>query len=368
MSTVKRFGLHAALHSASMKPAVIVVNDITQPGGTERAAVNLAELLIADGRPVTILSLFSNSGRPPFACSATLRVWHAGLNIAQNTVQRLLNTVRALGRLGLERGSILIGTTVAINTALALVPRRQGWRTVGCEHFNYEDTSALNQRVRRWAYPRLHRVVVLTETDRQRYLQDGLQTTVIPNSLSLFPEATSNLEQTRLLAVGRLIPRKGFTELVEIVAPLLKRHPVWSLDIIGSGELRENLQHQVEGHGLTGRVHLVPATPAIDKHYQNSAIYLMSSRSEAFGLVIIEAKAYGLPVVAFDAPHGPRDIVRPDDGFLVPMDRPDLFAQHTEVLMTNPELRRQMGAQARKNVQMYLPERIAPLWRELLKM
>lgn len=352
-----------------MKRIYLLVNDIHSPGGTERATLSLAGVLSDQGYNVEILSLYSSAAVGNIEVPG-IAVRNVNFPQTQHLLHRQLNLIKALRRLDIPRGAVVIGTNVGINTGMALIAQLRGWRTVGCEHMIYEDTSRFNKMIRKFFYKWLDNVVVLTQEDQKSYSRDGIKTSVIPNMLPFYPEDIniSTVESKKLLAVGRLTPGKGFDKIIPLLAPLLHRYPEWALDIMGEGELRPMMEEQIRTLSLDGQVHLPGASKAIEEHYGGASIFLLTSRSESFGMVLIEAKAFGLPVVAYDAPHGPRDIVsQEEDGFLVPLGDASTFLEKTEVLVSRPDLWRDFSVQARENVKVYLPERVAPLWIDLIE-
>jgi len=111
-----------------------------------------------------------------------------------------------------------------------------------------------------------------------------------------------------------------------------------------------------------------PPVANIEKEYLDSSIMVVSSRSEGFGMVLIEAMACGVPCVAFDCPHGPADIIsHSNDGFLVEAENNDALATSIMNLIQNEELRFSMGIKAREHVKRYFPEHVMPQWHELFE-
>ena len=102
--------------------------------------------------------------------------------------------------------------------------------------------------------------------------------------------------------------------------------------------------------------------------YQEASIYVMSSRFEGFGMVLTEAMSCGVPVISFDCPCGPNDIIANDkDGILVPNNNINLFSNAIVRLIEDEKSRKTMGAQGNQNVTRYLPEHIVPQWNQLFK-
>ena len=119
---------------------------------------------------------------------------------------------------------------------------------------------------------------------------------------------------------------------------------------------------------IQNTVHFFNPVSNIQEKYQDASIYVLTSRSEGFGMVLIEAMVCGVPCIAFDCPSGPKDIIsNHKDGILVENGNIEGFAKALIELIENKERRKQMGALAKENVTRYLPENVMPLWDELFK-
>lgn len=151
---------------------------------------------------------------------------------------------------------------------------------------------------------RIDGLVVLTRTDGELYnRQLGLYPHVIYNPLTLEPQGESRPEARKFLAVGRFSARhKGFDILIEAFALFARTNSDWTLDIVGEGPEEALLRQLIAHHGLENRVQLHPFTKQIQTYYAAASAYILSSRWEGFGLVMIEAMAHGLPVIASDLP------------------------------------------------------------------
>lgn len=207
--------------------------------------------------------------------------------------------------------------------------------------------------------------VTLTSHDAEEW--KGLKNIqIIPNPLPCIPARHSTLQNKRIISVGRLEPQKGYDLLINAWAIVSGKHPDWHLDIYGDGGVREKLQAQVEELHLQQTCAINPATTEIYSHYIDSSIYVMSSRYEGFGLVLIEAMSCGLPCISFDCPYGPADIINNgEDGILVDPGNIVKMAEAICFLIENESVRQDYGQKALRNVQRYCPENIMPQWERL---
>lgn len=214
---------------------------------------------------------------------------------------------------------------------------------------------------------RLDRFVVLTEEDKASWTELS-NVEVIPDPLAFEIDRLSPLTNKRVIAVGRYVYQKGFDLLLQAWKTIEQQHPDWELAIYGMGDRTPYEQVIKELQINRDRCHLYGSTPDIKSEYLNSSLFAFSSRFEGFGMVLIEAMACGLPVVSFDCPCGPKDIVRhKEDGLLVPSGRPDLLAEALHQVMGNGSLRQKMAAEAINNAKRFQLDGIAMRWKQLFE-
>lgn len=213
----------------------------------------------------------------------------------------------------------------------------------------------------------LDKFIVLTEEDKASWTELS-NVEVIPDPLAFDIAEVSPMKAKRVIAVGRYVYQKGFDLLLQAWAKIEKHFPDWELAIYGMGDRSpyENLARQL-GVDMN-RCHLNGSTQNIKKEYLESSLFVFSSRFEGFGMVLIEAMACGLPVVSFDCPCGPKDIVSHDeDGLLVPSGDIDKLANAMSQLMDSYELRHQMAKNAICNVRRFQIDEIADRWQLLFE-
>jgi glycosyltransferase involved in cell wall biosynthesis len=358
-------------------------------GGTIRTTFNTAGWL-ARTREVEVISVIRRRETPalPFpdgvALSAVDDLREQGSRVLRSlpsalihpedygfTACSFLTDVRLARRLrGLPPGSILITTRPGLNVAApSLVP--DGVTVVGQEHMNFlSHRPGLKARIES-EYPKLEALAVLTEDDLRDYsrMLDGSGTKVvrIPNALPESDGPISQLDRKVVVAAGRLRLQKGFDLLIRAYVEVARAHPDWQLRIYGSGEERQRLRELIVERELYNHVFLMGTSHTLQDELVKGSIFVLSSRYEGFGMVILEAMARGLPVVSFDCPRGPGEIVSSgEDGILVPNGDVNGLTRAIVELIEDEQKRRRFAAAAPGKARRYAIENIGPRWDGLI--
>ena len=222
---------------------------------------------------------------------------------------------------------------------------------------------------------RLDQLVVLTDKSKAAWPELS-NVTVIPDPITIEVKSEKVKSEkcvNRVVTIGRYAYQKGYDLLLQAWAEIsrirdLENGEEWSLDIFGQGNQTDYRQLMVELGIDTDRCHLNGPVEDVVKVYQDSSIFVLSSRFEGFGMVLVEAMAYGLPVVSFDCPAGPDEIITDGvDGLLVPSGDVHALAKKLMVLMSDENLRRRLGQQARQTAQRYDMATLADQWETLFE-
>lgn len=180
--------------------------------------------------------------------------------------------------------------------------------------------------------------------------------------LANFAPPVPQLEEAktlRMVSIGRLVPFKGFTHLLEACAKLKARGIVFSCEIIGDGPLREALQAQVEELDLRADVTLAGSLSQEEVRDRLRAcdLFVLASvfddagASDVFPTVILEAMASAKPVVSTRLAGIPESVVHEETGFLVAPNDSSAFASALEKMGREPETRRRFGAAGRRRIE-----------------
>ncbi|MEI2416955.1 glycosyltransferase family 4 protein [Orrella sp. JC864] len=351
-------------------------------GGAERVAADLSAQWARAGAEVTLVTL-AGADKDVYALHPDVR--RVALGMAGDSGGGMrgllanLRRVRALRlRIVASRAQVVLGMMTTASVLAVLAARGLPVRVIATEHTHppSQSLSRLWRQLRRYAYPRAHRVVALTR-DTARWIEThvpGSRLAVIPNPVHwplqheppvvAPPPAGPRI----LLAVGRLHRDKGFDMLLQAYARIAARFPDWHLVILGEGAERAALAAQIARLGLDGRVSLPGRVGNMDQWYARADLYVLSSRVEGLSNTLLEAMASGLAAVAFDCETGPREIVRDGvDGVLVrPAADEQALAQALAGVMGDEGRRAALAAQAVQVRERFSVERVLGLWRQVL--
>lgn len=338
--------------------------------GAERMTATVANELARRGHRIHILSLCDP--RSCFPLDPSIR--HDALFDRRPSFRsHFLTTIARLRRYVRQHGiSVLVEvdpllTLFTLPACLGLDVRRIAW-----EHCNFDQDLGLPLRrlARRLSARTCERIVVLTELDREKWVRNLRCTNidVIPNTLAFpIPAEPAARTSRTAVAVGRLTDVKGFDVLLQAWVVIAKAFPDWRLRIVGSGELLDSLTQLRDRLSLQECVRLEPARSDIQSVYRDASLLCLSSRYEGFPLVLVEAMAYGLPIVATNCETGVKALLsHGENAQISPVNDPAALARGIAAVISSPELAARLAEAGRRQVHKFAPEEIATRWERLL--
>ena len=376
-----------------------LVFDIYGMGGTVRTVLNVTNYLAQSGYDIEVISVFRYRNIPFFEIDPRIKitVLHDVVNRNENkgdirnkASKKLMNLksrlihpddeghhffsaltdIKMYNYVKSIDSGILVTTRPSFNIFASKFVRK-GVKVIGQEHLNY---AIYPERLKRSIvkhYASLDYLATLTDDDTNDYkelLSSGrVEVKKLTNSIPKLQGGVSQLESKTIIAAGRLVPQKGFDLLIEAFKIVNEKHPDWKLKIFGGGRERQNLLELIEENELYNHVILMGSTPNIDVELTKSSIYALSSRFEGFGMVIVEAMQCGVPVVSFDCPKGPGEIIKHnEDGILVEDGNVEAFAESLIRLIEDNDLRREFSHKGMQNVKRYEIDEIGAKWIETI--
>ncbi|KGN84345.1 glycosyltransferase family 4 protein [Porphyromonas sp. COT-290 OH860] len=367
------------------------IQGLFRTGGIERVVSTKANYWVQHGHEVCIITTDQRGHQPAFDLDSRICLVDLDLNYeADNQLGRFkrlkaLYAKRSEHKHRLEKVLREFKPDITVSTFFQdapILPTIQDGSKKVLELHSAKNTKILmypqEQRIYRllgrfrvWQDERIAKkydaFVILTEEERELWAKlDTL--CVIPNPRPFDEVAPSRLDGKRVLALGRFEYQKNFGELISIWSQIAAAYPDWELCIAGAGPYESRLKEQINMLSLGKMIKLLPATREVAQLYQSASIYALSSNYEGLPMVLIEAQTFGLPIVSYACPSGPKDIVTDGvDGYLVNQGDRNAFAEKLAKLMNDQEGRRSMGTAALKSSERYSLQSVMALWERLFE-
>lgn len=192
----------------------------------------------------------------------------------------------------------------------------------------------------------------------------------IPNCLDNYPTKVSKLKDKNIISVGRLSEEKGYIDLIHLFKNVNDIYKDYKLNIVGDGPQYEILDNEIKQNNLQESItlHGFKNKKELEKIFLQSSIYIMTSLTESFALVILEAESYGIPVIAFDSAQGAKELIEDGkNGFLIKDRNEDEMLEKIKLLIENEEMRTKMGKAGRAMALEYSQDKISKIWYDFIK-
>lgn len=366
---------------------IYCIHSVCNPGGMERVLLNKVTYLVKNlGWDITVVTTDQKGKAPFYPFPKEVRMIDLDINYSDDNSKNVFRKITGYlyrKQLHRKRLSTLLEKEKA-DIVISLYPSessfipdiKDGSKKVlelhYCKFFRLQyGRSGLLGMIDKWRtkqdekiVSRFDKFVVLTNEDRG-YWGDLRNIEVIPNAAMLVSNGYSDVQNKRVIAVGRLDYQKGFDRLLQAWKMVCQndKYADWHLDIFGQGEWKGMLQQMIDEAEMNNRVCINRPTVNIGEEYTKSDMLVMSSNYEGFPMVMIEAMACGLPVVSFDYKCGPKDIIsHGENGLLVSNGDIEGLAVAMMKLMEDEAYRKRLSDNARKIVSTYSEETVMNRW------
>lgn len=245
--------------------------------------------------------------------------------------------------------------------------------TMTQEHLHNDSDKYIN-KVKK-SFKNLNYLIVLGPGSRENYskwLKDNKKIKIveIPNILEKIPQQSSKLDGNRLVSVGRLHPVKDFKTLIYVFEKIIEKIPSATLTIVGGGDEYDNLNNLIKELNLEKSIKITGMLDKeqVEEKMLNSDLYVMTSLTECFPMVLLEASSCGLPLISFDVPVGPKAIIKNGvNGYLIDDRNIEEMASKLIELLNNRTELKNLGKNSKEIVNNYIPERIMNKWDEIFQ-
>ena len=378
-------------------------------GGIEKAVVNLANAL-SSSYDVKILSIYKTYDKVPFEIDPKVEVkylmsgdialktdkykrsirsfkfitlfkllfkdYHFNLfRLVKDTYLSVVNVInkRKLVKKYIKNSNddIFISTRDFINKVVG-DSKKNNQIGIGWEHSHHNNNkkyfNKICNSVRNLDY------FVLVSNDLYNDYNKALKNTnckcvFIPNMISVDSDNLSKLNNKNLITVSRLSEEKGVFDLIDVINLVKEEIPDVTLNLIGDGPLFNDVLNYIKDKKLEDNIHLLGYRPSSDvyDYLLKSSLYVMTSFTESFGIVLLEAFTFGVPAIAFDSASGACELINLNNGILVSNRDKKEMAENIINYLKDSKLQKKLSSGTKKDLQKYKPECIIVTWKKLFR-
>lgn len=236
------------------------------------------------------------------------------------------------------------------------------------EHASFYACNCVYKLIRRIVYPRVYRLSVPTKTDTNIYLSKKCPAVFIPHLKPFDVVQEKKYFSKRAINVGRFTSDKQQLLLLKIWNSLKINGNLngWVLQIVGDGELKDELRRYISQHDLDQDVDIIDSTPYIEELYKMSDLFLFTSKLEGFGMVLLEAMSFGIPCISFDCNSGPRDIIENDkNGYLISENNEIEYENTVKMVLNDFEKLKELSSGALMKAKQWDNNEIIEKWKQI---
>ncbi len=350
-------------HVAQERHISFIIGSMSR-GGAERVISILSNEYARNGWKVDIVMLLANSVGYELDPRINLYDFSGETQSRMLRLPYWLKSLRSYFKSA--RPDVVVSFAARINIITLVAGYGLGVKTVVSERNDPKDdgrgfTVNLGTRL---LYPKACTVVFQTKRAMSYfpYLNNGI---IIPNPISVSVIATQPRDK-KIVTIGRLTPQKNQKMLIDAFAEIYPKFPEYKMEIYGEGELRAELQAQIDAHALQNNVILKGNHLDIHNHIKNAELFVLSSDYEGLSNALLEAMMMGLPCISTDCAGSDEYIEHDVNGKLVPVGDKTAMSKALVEMLSNDTLRKQMGERAAVSTQHLRTEIITEKWSSVI--
>ena len=351
---------------------------INMVGGLARIVIDKINWLVAHGYEVALCNIESLDVKPAYPIDSRVKLICGDIQTTPGGIlTRTKGVIRAVNRtkevIRQVKPDIIINAHCPLVTWILPFVFRDIPKIVeihqsrqGLEVFNRQFMSPFarwgHRHAIKWIYSRYDRFVVLTNGDKEAW---GCKNCIVIanfHNFEVLKILPKRQEFHQIIMLARLMPQKRIDLMIDVWTKLAKEFPEWRVKVLGEGMLRSQLEEKIRTHGLQDSFLMPGEVKDVTDELERSSILCLTSEYEGFGIVLIEAMAKGIPVIAFEY-VGVHDIINDGvDGFIVPFGNVDRYAQKLKLLMKDMDLYKRLVTAAISSVHKFDKEKVMKKW------
>lgn len=358
-----------------MKSILFYLPSLSPSGGIERVVSTIANEL-CEKFEVTVLtqdSCYSYYYLDPRVKIITMGMYHEldmnnKLSRVLSQIKNLRYSVKWLSTFFSLNNYDYIYITHPISQIQLLFSGVNKNKIVISEHGASNNYNKFYRILKKLTYNKCKYYCVPTRYDFEYYSRFDFPVRYTPHYKPDLNYSNANINSKVVLNIGRYTNDKQQLELLNIWSNIPKNiRTGWTLKIVGNGELKKELSEFIKNHNLSESTILLEPRKDIEIYYKNASIFALTSRSEGFGMVLLEAAGFGIPLIAYDCPAGPRDIINKNNGYLIKVDDTNSYTKYLVDMMSNQKILESLSIGSVKLSSDWSNEKITKIWVDLLK-
>ncbi|MGL4849564.1 MAG: glycosyltransferase family 4 protein [Clostridium sp.] len=350
----------------------ILVDDMNSKGGVPRSIANLANGLNRYLKwDIEVISCFKGIEKSIYySLDQEIKLIYLNLDRDEN-INKILRQIKFYRRIRKkitnEKYDVVVSSSAFLSIYAQGISKKI--KIIGCEHGAYSHLSSNWRKITQVVYRRLSALVLLTNEERECYKIKDSKIKVIKNMKSFNSEEKAELNNKKILSIGRIDENKNICNMIEVFKEVSTVVLDAKLKIIGNGDCGEieKVKKIIKQLDLVGKVKIQEFTHDVKKEYLECGIFLMTSKSEGLPMVLVEAMTCGVPCISYDIKTGPKDLILDNEtGYLIEaFDKKNMKEKIIE-LLENKEKRKEMGMKAYQKSSEFNEEVIIKEWEKLI--